>query len=270
MDVSGTYALRLSEVEVGRYRVMAEMARASESDLWRRAGVVPGARVADVGCGPGAVLALLGEEVGPDGSATGVDADADAVATARAYTAALPQVTLLRAPANATGLEPGSLDTVMVRHVLAHNGPREREIVAHLAGLLRPGGCLYLVDAAHSTMATEPEVDGPLADLARRYVAFHAARGNDLRTGLRLDRLLRGAGLEVEAYEGRTTILAMPAGSRPPAWAARDALVDAGFATADDLATWAAAFERADAATERPTLFAPMFLAYGRRPGNPG
>lgn len=264
-DTRDRYALELSEAEIGRYRLMAVHAR-KELDLWRRAGVVAGARVADVGCGPGAVLAALAEEVGPTGSAIGVDGDPAAVATARAFTGALPQVTVVQGGADATGLEPGSLDTVMVRHVLAHNGPHEGAIVAHLADLLRPGGCLYLVDIDGSSMRLEPEPEPDLLDLTTRYAAFHASRGNDLRTGLRLDRLLRGAGLEVEDYEGRYTIMPAPPGVRPPAWAARAAMAEAGFATEDDIARWSAALDRGDTTTQRPTLFAPVFIAYARRP----
>jgi SAM-dependent methyltransferase len=262
-----TYALRLSDAELARYRTMAEAARRGESELWRRAGIGPGARVADVGCGPGAVLRVLGEEVGPGGFADGVDGDPEAVAAATAYAAGLPQVTVRQGAADATGLEPGAYDTVMVRHVLAHNGPREREIVAHLATLLKPGGCLYLVDIDSRSMRLDPEPEPALEEIAERYRAFHAARGNDLRTGLRLDKLLRGAGLDVEAYEGRYTIMPMPPGLRPPPWAARDAMVAEGFATGDDVARWGAAFARADGVAPRPTMFAPVFLAYGRNPG---
>ncbi|MGH7750409.1 MAG: SAM-dependent methyltransferase, partial [Candidatus Dormibacteria bacterium] len=61
---------------------MAERARETEAGLWERAGVVPGAAVADVGCGPGAVLVLLAEIVGDAGSVTGVEPDPQARAAA--------------------------------------------------------------------------------------------------------------------------------------------------------------------------------------------
>ena len=62
-------------------------------------------------------------------------------------------------------------------------------------------------------------------------------------------------------------MIRLPAGIRPPSWAACDALVEAGLADADDVARWDAAFTASDAADERPWLFAPVFLAVGRRPG---
>ena len=70
-----TYALRLSDDELGRYRMMAARARDEEGDMWALAGLVPGARVADIGCGPGALLVTLAEVVGPTGHVVGVDAD---------------------------------------------------------------------------------------------------------------------------------------------------------------------------------------------------
>ena len=141
------YALELDEREVARYRMMADQARAAEADLWELAGIGPGARVADVGCGPGALLPALSAAVGPEGRVQAVDADPAAVAGALVAAAALANVSVAEGRADRTGLEPGSPDAVMLRHVLAHNGGAEDAIVAHLATLPRPGGCLYLVDA---------------------------------------------------------------------------------------------------------------------------
>jgi hypothetical protein len=43
----------LSDAELARYRAMAAHALAREGELWTAAGIVPGARVVDLGCGPG-------------------------------------------------------------------------------------------------------------------------------------------------------------------------------------------------------------------------
>ena len=91
----------------------------------------------------------------------------------------------------------------MLRHVLAHNGGAEDAIVTHLATLVRPGGCVYLVDVDGTAMRTLPE-RADLTDLSDRYAAFRAARGDDNRAGLRLaDRLVR-AGLEVVEFRAAT------------------------------------------------------------------
>lgn len=261
------YALALDEVEVTRYRLMAEQARNAEAGLWQQAGIVQGAQVADVGCGPGALLPALAAAVTPTGQVTAIDADPEAVAAAGALVAAagLANVTVQAGRADRTGLPAESQDVVMLRHVLAHNGGREDAIVAHLATLLRPGGCLFLVDADGTAIRTVPE-DADLADLAQRYVALHAARGNDVQAGLRLGERMVRAGLEVVDFRGSYVIRPLPAGVRPPSWAARDAMVAAGVATIEDVARWDRAFARVDAVSARPTLFVPVFAAVGRRP----
>ena len=73
------YTYRLSDAELARYRAMAAHALARERDLWNAAGIVPGARVVDLGCGPGAFLADLAERAGPHGRVVGVDDAAEAV-----------------------------------------------------------------------------------------------------------------------------------------------------------------------------------------------
>jgi SAM-dependent methyltransferase len=261
------YALELDEAEVARYRMMAEQARAAEADLWELAGIGPGAAVADVGCGPGAMLPALSAAVAPEGRVAAVDADPAAVAAARALVAAagLANVTVAEGRAERTGLAARSLDTVMLRHVLAHNGGAEDAIVAHLATLLRPGGRLYLVDVDGTAVRTLPE-HADLTDLQERYLAFRAARGDDNRAGLRLaDRLAR-AGLELLEFRGRYLITELPGGIRPPPWAAREAMVTAGVATEDDVRRWDRAFREVEAAPVPPTVFAPFFTAVGRRP----
>ena len=46
------YALEVTDAEIRRYRMMAGRARAVEAGVWRSVGIVPGASVAYVGCGP--------------------------------------------------------------------------------------------------------------------------------------------------------------------------------------------------------------------------
>lgn len=260
-----TYALRLSPEERARYRFMAEAASAAEADEWAMAGIGAGARVADIGCGPGAMLRVLAETVGPDGRADGVDQDAEAVAAAQEEIAGLPQASVRPGAATSSGLEPGSYDAVMCRHVLAHNGGREAAIVAHLAALVRPGGAVVLVDAHMAAIQVHPD-DPDLSDLAARYEQFHRVRGNDLTVGVKLGWLLEHAGLAVESFRGGGPVLRVPPMLRPPSWAARDAMVQAGLADAADLARWEAAFQRTDELSERPWMSVPVFVAVGRVP----
>jgi SAM-dependent methyltransferase len=292
---SAGYSLALSEQERSRYRMMAAGAALNEAAEWTAAGIAAGARVADIGCGPGAVLRLLAERVGRDGAAIGVDANADAVAMAIAEVSDLPQAKVRIGRAQDADLDPDSFDVVMCRHVLAHNGGRETAIVAHLASLAAIGGSVYLVDIdatalrlttsdlAHlaslaaiggsvylvdidATALRLTTSDPDLYELQDRYQSFQRGRGNDLSVGLRLGDLLTDAGLDVERYACRSPVLSLQPGMRPPSWAARNEMVAEGFATNDDIQRWEDAFVRLDKTQRRPWLFPAAFVAIGRRP----
>lgn len=261
------YTLAVSDAEIARYRLMAQHALAEETRQLGLAGVEEGAVVADVGCGPAAMSVELAAMVGPTGRVIGVEREDEALAAARRMVAGsgVENVELRQGTATETGVDAGTVDVAMMRHVLAHNGGDEQAIVDHLASLVRPGGAVYLVDVDLTGMRMldgDPELD----ELVDRYAAFHSARGNDAMVGLRLGRLLETAGLVVEDFTGSYSIIQIPPGIRPPLWAARDAMVAQGAATEQDVERWGAAFDRLDAATVRPTIFAPLFVGIGRKP----
>lgn len=266
-DPPAPYALGLEAGELVRYRAMAQRAAAREAELWTRAGITPGARVLDVGCGPGAVLAALARTVGTGGRVLGIDAAEDALSAATALLAdsGITNASVRWGRAESTEVPIGSVDAVVLRHVLAHNGGAEQRIVDHLGGLLRPGGHLLLVDTDTTTFSITPSTPD-LDELHQRYQAWHAARGNDPRIGRHLPALVRAAGLVEEDFRGWFEIDELPPGGRGPAWAARDALVRDGIATADDLSRWGAAFAETDTWTRRPRVIIGTFAVIARRP----
>lgn len=91
------------------------------------------------------------------------------------------------------------------------------------------------------------------------------AGATTLSIGLKLGELLAGAGLEVVDHRGWYEISAVPPGSRTPSWAARDAMVEAGFAAREDVDRWAAAWSRMDNQPAPRTMFLPLLSATGRR-----
>ena len=263
------YALRLSDDERQRYRLMAERARVQEADRWVAAGVVAGARVADVGCGPGAVLVELARLVGAGGEAVGVEPDpvARAAAEEELASAGVPWASVIEGTGSMTGLPESSYDAVMIRHVLFHLGTGAPAVVRHCAGLLRPGGHLYLVDTDAEAMAlgmADPDPDA--LELRNRYREFQRNRGCDVSIGPRLGPLLLDVGLEItERAAWYNVIPAAVFSTGGPLAAAIPAMLDAGIASPRDVERWRAGLKRV-AAAPGAVLFAPHFVAVGRRP----
>ena len=268
-----TYSLALSDEEVERYRLMAQIARQTETEQWAAAGLTSGADVADIGCGPGLVLVELADAVGPSGSVVGIDRGAAEVDTALKLISdhGHSNASARQAVAWDTGIDPGSIDVVNLRHVLAHNtAEHQRQILAHALELLRPGGSLYAVDVDLSTARVDPPSD-IFEEMNSRYIAHLIDTGRDPAVGPRLGSLASSAGFsDVQRFAD----VSVPppfvlAEVRPPPWAARQAMIDSGHVTVGDVDRWDRALtEFANTAvTENRALYMTSFMIVARKPG---
>lgn len=107
-------------------------------------GVAPGARLLDVGTGPGRLLVALSARR-PDLRLTGLDPSADMIARARQRTAGLPSVDLVVAPAEDIPLPDESVD-VVVSSLSSHHWEDPGVALAEQARVLGPGGRFWLID----------------------------------------------------------------------------------------------------------------------------
>jgi ubiquinone/menaquinone biosynthesis C-methylase UbiE len=134
------YALGHSPGEQQRLQRQAALLRDITRAIWRNAGIEPGMRVLDVGCGVGDTSFLAAELVGPGGSVIGQDRSAEALATARQRGAelGLTQVQFVQGELGENP-EGGLFDAIVGRCILIH----QPDITAALRSLqpwLRPGG----------------------------------------------------------------------------------------------------------------------------------
>jgi ubiquinone/menaquinone biosynthesis C-methylase UbiE len=111
----------------------------------RAAGLRPGQRVLEVGCGPGFFTLPAAEIVGQDGSLTSLDISPSAVAHVqqKVAEAGVTNVEILLADAADTGLPAESFDLIFVfglGHVVGDPG----HMWAELHRLLKPGGTLSI------------------------------------------------------------------------------------------------------------------------------
>jgi SAM-dependent methyltransferase len=190
------YVLGHSDSEQERLLQQAGTFAADASWLLDRAGVGPGGRVADIGCGPLGIIDLLAAGVGGRGHVVGVDADTRMIVRAQELVSqqGLGNVSLMLAEATDTGLDRSSFDLAHARLLLLH-APHPEQVVAELAALTRPGGTVALQESDWVSWVCQPP--HPAWDrLQAALTAFARRRGLDLFVGRRLPELLRGAGLE--------------------------------------------------------------------------
>jgi len=136
------------------------MAAALDVALLDAAGLRPGARVLDVGCGRGDTTLDAARLVGPSGLALGVDESLDALEDARrrAAAAGLAHVGFVHADAQTQRFAPLRFDAIVSRR--AHQVFADAEVgFTNLLGALRSCGRLAVV--------SRDEPDGMIALLAR-------------------------------------------------------------------------------------------------------
>jgi SAM-dependent methyltransferase len=116
------------------------------------AGITPGMRVIDIGCGPGKTTQMLGEIVQPGGSAVGIDLSEERTAFARenygSDSVSFAQRDLLK-PLD----DLGQFDFAWVRFLLEYHLSDSFELVQNVSRALKPGGTLCLIDLDYNCLS---------------------------------------------------------------------------------------------------------------------
>jgi SAM-dependent methyltransferase len=167
-------------------------------ELWEQAGFAPGARILDLGCGPGFASLDLAYWVGRAGRVIAVDASARFLGhLARAQAALdLPQIERRQGDVAELELADGVLDGAFARWVLCFV-PRPERVIARVARALRPGGTFAVLDYFRYSALSLAPPSAALERVARAVEESWRRAGGDLDIGGHLPRLFAEAGLEV-------------------------------------------------------------------------
>jgi SAM-dependent methyltransferase len=200
--------------------------------LCQAAGVAPGPRVLDVGCGTGALALAAAARVAPDGKVTGVDPNPEMLAVARRKPAA---VEWRDGRAEALPFADAAFDAVLSQFAMMFFDDRVAAL-REMRRVLRPGGRLAV--AVCDAVERSPGY-AALADLLDRL--FGRAVGDAFRAPFvlgdapRLQRVCAEAGIDgarVAAHEGRVRFASIDdlvATERACVWTLGGLLDDAQF-----------------------------------------
>jgi len=273
VDAEPTYPLVRSAGEYERLRRQADFLGGTTDRLFRVAGIAPGMRVLDVGCGAGDVALLAAGLVGPGGEVVGIDTDGSALEVARGRVRSLGLTNVRFIEGDARTAEPdGIFDAAVGRLVLMYC--RDPAVaVRRVAALIRPGGVVAFqeLDLDPAIRSRSLPEDTLWDETGRLLVDTFALGGMHMRMGRQLFTTLIDAGLPAPEMRDETLVGGGPdfGGYRWIADLVRGVsplMTKLGIAGADRLGVDTLADRlRDDAVASRAVVWTPSFVgAYAR------
>jgi ubiquinone/menaquinone biosynthesis C-methylase UbiE len=182
--------------EYQRLREQALLWKRASEEVLDRIVLKPGMSCLDVGAGPGAVMRLMADRVGPQGQVTGVEIDGalggQALMELRKQGGA--QFEMLEADVRGLDSVPGfPFDLTYCRLFLMHM-PDPVAILEKMLLWTKPGGTVAAQEFDFGAIAVEP-LCPPMAEFNRLFEGVFRAHGRNLRAGRQLPAQFEAAGL---------------------------------------------------------------------------
>ena len=205
--------------------------------LFERAGLAPGMRCIDLGCGGGEVTMEIARLVAPGGSVTGIDIDEIKLDLARQAVAArgLGNVEF-RALSVGDWDDPGGYDAVNCRFLLQHLS-EPVDLLRRMWAGVRPGGVLIVEDADFDGWCCHPPHEA-FGFFVRTYCQVLRRRGGDHAMGRKLYACFLAAGIP-RPHVALVQSVWTEGEAKTLAWstleATSDAIVSEGVASEDEV-----------------------------------
>jgi ubiquinone/menaquinone biosynthesis C-methylase UbiE len=234
------YPLGTSDFERQRLIRQAQKLRPITQDAFLAAGIAPGMRVLDIGCGAGDVAMLAGELVGPSGHVLAIDRDPHNLAFARERAAAAGMLHLEFRESDITQFvsqEP--FDALVGRYILLYIADRIATL-AHLLRSVKKGGGIAFIEPDFTVpFRSEPKVPAfsQTSEWAREVMR---RSGMNMDSGVALFRIFRALGLADIQMDSRQWVGGSGSDILPLFTAVlrslSPAIIERGIATAEEIA----------------------------------
>jgi SAM-dependent methyltransferase len=200
-DTATGFGTGIGEDEVARLELQGKVTAPPTRMIFTEAGIRPGMRVLDLGCGAGDSTFVAADLVGPGGSVVGVDHSPEALARARlrAGQRGLAQVQFIDGDIHDPA--PGGPYDAIVEQLALWQLPDPAVVLRRQATVLRPGGVVVAIEPDLSVARSLPETALYTQFLSWSLEAF-ARAGLDGNFGQRLWAIAEEAGLRPRGMIG--------------------------------------------------------------------
>jgi ubiquinone/menaquinone biosynthesis C-methylase UbiE len=188
------YVIRGGKEGYERLTLLARDRWPDTAALFRRAGLSPGMRCVDLGCGGGEITLQIARLVAPGGSVTGVDMDEVKLELGRRAAAERGLGNVEFRPMNVHDWdEPGAYDVAYCRFLLQHLS-QPVDLLRRMWAAVRPGGCIIAEDADFDGFCCHPPNEG-FDFFLRTYGRVLRRSGGDHTLGRKLYACFLDAGI---------------------------------------------------------------------------